>query len=83
VILQIHLNENNSERTEDLARRVGRSPVELVNEAVERYLAETEPATSPDWKAAIMQAAGMWKDRDDLPDFDLIRQSMNRDVWSR
>ncbi len=83
-VLQISLNEKNSERTDTVARRIGKSADDLVNEAVERHLAEID-AESPgvDWKAALMQAAGMWKDRDDLPDFDAMRRSMARNVGSR
>jgi hypothetical protein len=55
-----------------------------VNEAVERYLTELdESSPAVDWKAALMQAAGIWEDRTDLPDFEEIRRSMDRDVWSR
>jgi hypothetical protein len=83
-VLLVNLTETNSERADAAARRVGKSTDDLVNEAVERYLAELEDASPPaDWKAALMQAAGMWKDRTDLPDFDEIRRSMDRDVWSR
>jgi hypothetical protein len=64
--------------------RVGKSPADIVNEAVDRYLAEVEEqSVTDDWKSALLQAAGMWKDRDDLPDFDEIRRSMNRDLWRR
>ena len=83
-VLQVNLTETNSERADAVARRVGKSTDDLVNEAVERYLTELDESSPVvDWKAALMQAAGMWKDRDDLPDFDEIRRSMDRDVWSR
>jgi hypothetical protein len=83
-VLQISLNEKNSGRTDAVARRIGKSADDIVNEAVDRYLEEID-AESPgaDWKAAMLQAAGMWKDRDDLPDFDAMRRSMDREVWSR
>jgi prevent-host-death family protein len=45
--------------------------------------AQESAAPIPDWKAAMMQAAGMWKDRADLPDFDELRKSWDRDPWSR
>jgi len=35
-----------------------------------------------DWREALENAAGMWKDRDDLPDFDELRKGWNRDVWN-
>jgi predicted transcriptional regulator len=81
--LRVHLSEKNSERADKLARRVGKSPEALVIEAFERYLAEVDPQETGDidWKAALMQAAGIWKDRDDLPDFDEVRRSMARCVW--
>jgi prevent-host-death family protein len=33
----------------------------------------------PDWKAAMMQAAGTWKDRDDIPELmEQLRHEWNR-----
>lgn len=83
-MLQITLTERNSEHADALARETGRTPAQLVNEAFERYVAEVSPMSpAGDWKASIMQAAGLWKDRTDLPDFDELRKSWDRDVWSR
>jgi predicted transcriptional regulator len=78
----INLTEENSEKLEAIARRTGKSRDELLNEAVEKLVdtPELQPA-SVDWKAALMQAAGMWKDRDDLPDFEEIRRSWDRKLW--
>lgn len=37
-----------------------------------------------DWREALENARGMWKDRDDLPEFfDELRKEWNRDVWDR
>jgi len=41
--------------------------------------AESRTNPMPDWKAAMMQAAGMWKDRDDIP--ELMEQL--RGEWNR
>jgi predicted transcriptional regulator len=78
----INLTEENSERLEAIARRTGKSRDVLLNEAVETWadMPESQPA-SGDWKAARMQAAGMWKDREDLPDFEEIRRSWDRNLW--
>ena len=39
----------------------------------------TDAAPVPDWKAALMQAAGMWKDRDDIPELmEQLRREWNR-----
>jgi hypothetical protein len=85
--LQITLTEQNGRRLGDLARQTGRSPDELANHAVERLVEETtvdytKPVpvvAEPDWKAAWRQAAGMWKDRDDIPELmDQFRREWNR-----
>ena len=86
-VLQVTLTEQNGERLDALSRRTGRTPDELANEAVERL--EINPAATgatdakadvvPEWKAAIMQAAGMWKDRDDIPELMAeLRREWNR-----
>jgi hypothetical protein len=79
-VLQVNLTETNSERADAVARRVGKSTDDLVNEAVERYLTEIgEEAPVADWKAAWRQAAGMWKDRDDIPELMAqLRREWNR-----
>lgn len=81
VATTIQLTEGNSEKLKELCLRTGKTLDELLNEAVER-LAESEHSAQ-DWKAALMQAAGLWKDRTDLPDFDQVRRSMDRNVWPR
>jgi len=36
------------------------------------------------WREALENARGMWKDRDDLPElFDTLRHEWSRDVWNR
>ena len=35
------------------------------------------------WREALLKIEGMWKDRDDLPNFEEMRKSWDRDVWSR
>jgi predicted transcriptional regulator len=80
--MNIQVTDENRERLEELSRRTGRSFDEVVNEALEHLASEMEvKPPHDDWKANIMQAAGIWKDRDDLPDFDDIRRSMDRDLW--
>lgn len=36
---------------------------------------------SQDWSESLRNARGIWKDRDDLPDFDELRKEWSRDVW--
>lgn len=76
----INLTEANRERLEDLSRRTGKTRDELLNEALERFAAKTEVRKAEqDWKAAWRQAAGMWKDRDDIPELmDQLKRELNR-----
>jgi hypothetical protein len=49
-------------------------------EAIER-LTETSGShqPAPDWKKGIMQAADIWKDRQDIP--ELMEQRLSRFNW--
>ena len=80
--MMVNLSPENSRKLQLFATRTGKSPDELLNDAVEQLdVVRSEPGV--DWKAAILQADGLWKDRQDLPDFETIRRSADRDLWSR
>ena len=85
-VLEVKLNEQNSRRADELARETGKTPDQLVNEAFARFVTELEADEHQKflaWREAAMRVAGIWADRDDLPDFDDIRRSMDRDVWGK
>jgi hypothetical protein len=88
-VIKIKLNEQNSRRADELARRTGKTPETLVNEAFERFAnvatheSEEERERFLAWREALLGIEGMWKDRDDLPDFQELRKSWDRDLWSR
>jgi predicted DNA-binding protein len=76
----LKLTDRNKQKLDELSRQTGKSADELANEAIER-LTETAEAMHPvaDWKAGIMQAAGMWKDREDIPELmEQLRREWNR-----
>ena len=90
--LQVTLTDDNTAKLSDLARLTGKTPEMLANEAVEKFSASATQSLQDDadeaekfqrWRAALLQVAGMWADRDDLPDFDELRKSWDRNVWSR
>ena len=86
MVRQINLTESNSGKLEELSRQTGKTPEQLVNEALERFsveLAQDEHQKFLAWREAAMAVAGIWADRDDLPDFDEIRRSMDRDLWEK
>jgi len=77
----VHLTEENQEKLTELSRRTGKTQDELLNEAVEHLPDDAQLRAPPsDWKSAVQQAAGMWKDRDDIPQLMAqLRQELNRE----
>lgn len=67
---QIYLTEREQQGLRNLARQTGRSQSELIREAIDRLL---ETRDEPDRRALVLQAAGIWKDRTDLPDLRELR----------
>lgn len=42
---------------------------------------ESQSERREDWRDSLIKARGIWEDRDDLPDFDKLREEWSRDVW--
>ena len=72
---QIYLTEQERSGLTALAEASGKKQSELIREAVDRFLAQFSISQR---QAAIDRAAGIWKDRKDLPDFNAARRSWNR-----
>jgi predicted DNA-binding protein len=86
MIRQIKLNDSNASKAEELSRKTGRTPEQLVNEAFEHFRAddsEDEHQQFLAWQDAARRFAGIWKDRDDLPDFRELRASWDRGMTNR
>ncbi len=73
---QIYLTEEERAGLIALAKTSGKKQSELIREAIDRFLTLFDDVR---YRAVIDNAAGMWKDRDDLPDFRAYRQSWDRD----
>ena len=71
------LDDRESAALSDLTRRTGRSPEELLGDVVRRFLAPPGPS---DWQVARRHAAGLWKDRTDLPPLSELRGEWERDT---
>jgi hypothetical protein len=58
-----------------LAALRGQTEREIVDRALKSYVRDASPViTDPEERARILDAgAGMWKDRNDLPDFAALR----------
>jgi len=72
---QIYLTEEERAGLEAVAKTTDRRQSELIREAVDRFL----DLTTGDRRTTILdEAAGMWKNRRDLPDFEIARRSWDR-----
>lgn len=74
--IQVELKDANWKKLVRLSQGTGRSEQELLNLAVEELDIKT---SEPEWKLAWRQAAGMWKDRQDIP--ELMKEL--RGEWDR
>ena len=72
---QIYLTEEEREALARLAGETGRAQSELIREAIDDFLARQEPE---DRLARMRRARGLWRDRDDLPDFGALRMEWDR-----
>jgi metal-responsive CopG/Arc/MetJ family transcriptional regulator len=72
---QIYLTEGEVSALDTLAARKGKKRSELIREAIDNLV---DKYNSNKRQEVLDRVAGIWKDRDDLPDFSEIRQSMDR-----
>ena len=72
---QIYLTDEEQSALGDIAERTGRSKSDLIREAVDGFIARH----SVDTRRELLEAArGLWRDRDDLPDFATLRREWDR-----
>ncbi len=74
---QIYLTSAEQKGLRTLSKRTGRSQSDLIREAVDAYLVHDKAS---DRAASLRQARGLWRDRNDLPDFAALRKSFDRVV---
>jgi len=72
---QVTLTDSESRAIQALSRSQGKTEEEILHEAIEQFLRQ-QPAE--DRLAKMRQARGMWRDRDDLPDFRELRKEWDR-----
>ncbi|MCC6679608.1 MAG: ribbon-helix-helix domain-containing protein [Phycisphaeraceae bacterium] len=73
---QVYLTKQERDELATLAQVRGVKQSELIREAVDRLIEESAVTCR---RKALEQAAGLWKHRDDLPDFRALRRDWNRD----
>jgi hypothetical protein len=72
---QIYLTERQRDELSAIAKTVGKKQSELIREAVDRLIDE---ASCDRRETVLQEAAGLWKDRTDLPDFKSTRNEWDR-----
>ncbi len=72
---QIYLTEKERNGLDRVAASTGKKQAELIREAVDLFLEQM----SSEWRNSVLrETAGLWRDRQDLPDFEAERRSWDR-----
>jgi metal-responsive CopG/Arc/MetJ family transcriptional regulator len=72
---QIYLTDRQRAELEAMSKTLGKKQSELIREAVDRFI---DHAGHHRREIVLREAAGIWKDRMDLPDFEAIRTEWDR-----
>ena len=72
---QLYLTERQNSELEAIAKITGKKQSELIREALDRFIDQESQAKR---EMTLFKAAGMWKDRTDLQDFDEMRKEWDR-----
>jgi Arc/MetJ-type ribon-helix-helix transcriptional regulator len=72
---QIYLTERQREELAAIAKIAGKKQSELIREAVDRLIDQEGHSRR---KEVLHEAAGIWKNRTDLPDFKATRAEWDR-----
>ena len=72
---QIYLTERQRDELAAIAKTEGKKQSELIREAVDRLIDQSGRSRR---EAVLREAAGIWKDRTDLPDFKTTRAEWDR-----
>lgn len=72
---QIYLTEEERDALRALCAESGKKQSELIREAIDSLIAGSGKNRRQE---VLDRVAGMWKDREDLPDFSELRSSLDR-----
>ena len=72
---QIYLTERQRDELAAIAKIAGHKQSELIREAIDRFIDQEGHSRRV---SVLREAAGIWKDRTDLPDFRAMRAEWER-----
>ena len=72
---QIYLTKRQVEQLTEIAKTSGKKRNEIIREAIDRLI---NLSSQDQHEEILRKAAGMWKDREDLPDFGKLRSEWDR-----
>ena len=73
---QIYLTEGQRAEIAAIASQSGRRQSEVIREAVDRFIEQKSRGRR---EAILGEAAGIWRNRTDLPELDALRRGWDRD----
>jgi len=72
---QIYLTDKEKQAVRSIARRLGTTQSAVIRTAVDRFI---DRAGTDNKLDLLRSGRGLWGDRQDLPDFDVVRRELDR-----
>ena len=72
---EINLTEQKRNALQEISRRTGKTEGELVREALDQFIAQFQ---NEDQRKLMQKARGIWKNRQDLPSLQELRNEWDR-----
>ena len=72
---QIYLTDKEKQAVRSIAGRLGTTQSAVIRAAVDRFIERDSTGTKLD---LLRSGRGLWRDRQDLPDFDVVRRELDR-----
>jgi len=72
---QIYLTSKQRSELAVIAKNLGKKQSEIIREALDRLIDQTSQNRK---KTTLQKAAGIWKNRNDLPEFRTLRSEWDR-----
>jgi hypothetical protein len=74
---QVYLTENEREKLILLSQELGQHQSALIREAIDQFI-ESKLMAKRNKHQIFKSAAGIWENREDLPDFSSLRKEFDR-----